>query len=61
LFEGDLGMNVEVQQAQEPMEVDEGIEDALQNVLPKSMQPFNNQTAAAASKAQAVKEENKPW
>ena len=38
-------------------EVQEGIEDILQNILPKSMQPFNNQTAAAASKAQApVKE-----
>ena len=62
LFEGDLGMNAEVTQAEEPMEVDEGIEDALQNILPKSMQPFNNQTAAAASKAQApVREASKPW
>jgi hypothetical protein len=65
LFEGDLGMDGEIQQAQEPMEVDEGIEDTLQNILPKSMQPFNNDTAAAASRAQApvrkVKEATKPW
>lgn len=65
LFEGDIGMNAEVTQAPEPMEVDEGIEDTLQNILPKSMQPFNNDTAAAASRAQApvkkVREATKPW
>jgi hypothetical protein len=64
LFEGDIGMNAEVTQSVDPMEVDEGIEDALQNILPKSMQPFNNDTAAAASKAQApvkVREASKPW
>ena len=45
-------------------EVQEGIEDTLQNILPKSMQPFNTETAAKnaaaarASRAQApVKEE----
>ena len=44
-------------------EVQEGIEDTLQNILPKSMQPFNTETAAKnaaaarASRAQApVKE-----
>jgi hypothetical protein len=41
-------------------EVQEGIEDTLQNILPKSMQPFNNQTAAAASKAQAPVKEGFP-
>lgn len=62
LFEGDIGMNAEITQAAEPMEVDEGIEDTLQKILPKSMQPFNYDTAAAASKAQApVKEASKPW
>lgn len=62
LFEGDLGINAEVTQAEEPMEVDEGLEDTLQKILPKSMQPFNYDTAAAASKAQApVKEASKPW
>ena len=47
-------------------EVQEGIEDTLQNILPKSMQPFNTETAAKnaaaarASKAQAPVKEGFP-
>jgi hypothetical protein len=45
--------------------VQEGIEDTLQNILPKSMQPFNTETAAKnaaaakASRAQAPVKEDK--
>jgi hypothetical protein len=39
-------------------EVQEGIEDILQNILPKSMQPFNTETAAKnAAAARASKEQ----